>query len=153
MKIQQKIEEAQNRALELRQERENQTSVLHNDLLEEERKGHQWFRTAFNKQHALLSEELSLERQVNLTKSQQMEQIFSIDSQHMRNLEKIRMSAQEKKQMFRDEMFRQREKRSHEHEKNISRLRLRNLELESKLRAAKNDNSQQEESEKNCAIM
>jgi hypothetical protein len=64
LKVQERIQDAQKKSMELRQERETQTSTLHSDLLEEERKGHRWFRSTIARQHALLSEELALERKV-----------------------------------------------------------------------------------------
>jgi hypothetical protein len=154
MKVQTKIQEAQNKSLELRQERENQTTTLHTDLLEEERKGHRWFRSTFARQHALLSEELALERQVNQTKSQHMEQIFSIDSQHIRNIEKIRTAAQQTRQTFRDDIFRQREKHSQEHDAHMAALRLRNMELDSKLSAANfSQPVHDDKDDKGCIVM
>lgn len=154
MKVQERIQEAQNKSLELRQERENQTSSLHNDLLEEERKGHRWFRSTIAKQRALLSEELALERQVNQTKSQQMEQNFSLESEHIRNLEKIRTSSQQKRQSFRDDMFRQREHHSQEHDNHMAALRQRNMELDSKLSAANYSASESKhEEDKGCVVM
>jgi hypothetical protein len=44
----------------------------------------------FAKQHHLLAEELALERQVNQTKSEQMSELFNMESEHLRNLEEIR---------------------------------------------------------------
>ena len=153
MKVQKKIEEAQNKALELRQERENQTNSLQNDLLEEERKGHRWFRSTISKQHALLAEELALERQVNQVKSQHMEQVFTMESEHMRNLEKLRSAAQQRRQALRDDTFRQREKQSQEHESNMTALRSRIMELDSKLNAANFDADHRNDEDKGCIIM
>jgi hypothetical protein len=156
MKVQEKIQEAQNKSLALRQERETQTSTLHSDLLEEERKGHRWFRSTIARQHALLSEELALERKVGALKSQQMEQAFSVESEHIRNLEKLRTSSQQQRQSFRDDMFRQREQLSQEHDTHMAALRQRNMELDSKLSAA-NFNSGSDNKhgadEKGCIVM
>jgi len=153
MKIQDSIQAAQHKSLELRQERENQTSTLHNDLLEDERKGHRWFRSTIAKQHALLSEELSLERQVNQTKSRHMEQMFAADSEHIRNLEKIRAAAQDQRQGFRDTMFRQRDKNMQAHESMMSALRERNMELDSKLATQQIKGSEKKEKDKGCVVM
>lgn len=154
LKVQEKIQDAQKKSMELRQERENQTSTLQNDLLEEERKGHRWFRSTIARQHALLSEELSLERKVNQTKSQQMEQMFSLESEHMRNLEKIRTAAQDQRQSFRDDLFRQREKCAQEHDTTMATLRERNMELDMKLSTANfNSSETNNEDEKSCVVM
>jgi hypothetical protein len=154
LKVQEKIQDAQKKSMELRQERENQTSTLQNDLLEEERKGHRWFRSTIARQHALLSEELSLERKVNQTKSQQMEQMFSLESEHMRNLEKIRTAAQDQRQSFRDDLFRQREKCAQEHDTTMAALRERNMELDMKLSTANfNSSETSNEDEKSCVVM
>lgn len=154
LKVQEKIQDAQKKSMELRQERENQTSTLQNDLLEEERKGHRWFRSTIARQHALLSEELSLERKVNQTKSQQMEQMFSLESEHMRNLEKIRTAAQDQRQSFRDDLFRQREKCAQEHDTTMAALRERNMELDMKLSTANfNSSETNNEDEKSCVVM
>ena len=82
-----------------------------------------------------------------------MEQIFSMESEHIRNLEKIRTSAQQKRQALRDDMFRQREKQSQEHDSNMAALRLRNMELDSKLSAANFNAEHSNDDEKGCVVM
>jgi hypothetical protein len=84
-----------------------------------------------------------------------MEQTFSTESEHIRNLEKIRTSAQQKRQDCRDDLFRQRENLSQEHDTNMAALRARNMELDSKLSAANfNHNAEGKGEDHNgCIVM
>lgn len=154
MKVQEKIQEAQDKSLSLRGEREAQTSSLHSSLLEEERKGHRWFRSTLSRQHALLAEELALERQVSQTKSRHLEASFAAESEHLRALERVRSAGQEARQGVREEMFRDREKLSQQHDSSMAALRERSLALDSKLSAADFDSRDgSSRDEKGCVVM
>lgn len=151
MEIQQRIQVAQAKALELRQQREEQTNLLHNNLLESEREGHRWFRSAFANQHTLLAEELSLERQLNQRKSEQLAELFALEGEHLRHLDNIRTLGQKETQKLREEHFNKRDQLSKEHEATMTYLRMRNIELEGKL--SSNQISSTSKSEEGCQVM
>lgn len=152
MEIQQRIQVAQGKALELRQQREEQTNLLHNNLLESEREGHRWFRTAFANQHTLLAEELSLERQLNQRKSEQLAELFALEGEHLRHLDSIRTTGQKETQKLREDHFKQRDTLSKEHDTTLTYLRMRNLELNGQLNAQQNGSSNKSEHE-GCQVM
>jgi ABC-type transporter lipoprotein component MlaA len=159
IETQQKIQLAQERALTLRQQRESEANDLHREMLESEREGHKWFRQAFAKQHTYLAEELSLERQVNQRKGDQMQELFTMQSEHIKNLEDMRATAQKEFQAIRDAHFRAREVKSKQHEAALAAMRAQSLELETKLLTL-NDSLQtrhstvEEEAEKApCVVM
>lgn len=151
MEIQQRIQVAQAKSLELRQQREEQTNLLHNNLLESEREGHRWFRSAFANQHTLLAEELSLERQLNQRKSEQLAELFALEGEHLRHLDNIRTLAQKETQKLREEHFNKRDQLSREHDTTMTYLRMRNIELEGKL--SSNQNTASNKSEEGCQMM
>jgi hypothetical protein len=154
MEIQQRIQVAQAKALELRQQREDQTNTLHTNLLESEREGHRWFRNTFAKQHTLLAEELSLERQLNSRKSEQMSVLFALEGEHLRNIDNMRASAQRELQVMRDEHFAKRDKLGKDHDATVSRLRMKNMELEGMLMRAANGADPQHKGEgEACLVM
>lgn len=152
MEIQQRIQVAQSKALELRQQREEQTNLLHNNLLESEREGHRWFRTAFANQHTLLAEELSLERKLNQRKSEQMAELFALEGEHLRHMDNIRTVGQKELQKIREENFQKRDKLNKDHDAMITMLRMKNIELEGKLLNV-NQNGQQKQEGDTCEIM
>jgi hypothetical protein len=151
MEIQQRIQVAQSKALELRQQREEQTNLLHNNLLESEREGHRWFRTAFANQHTMLAEELSLERQLNQRKSEQLAELFALEGEHLRHLDTLRTVGQKETQKLREEHFHQRDTLSKEHDATLTFLRMRNIALEGKL--SSNQNQSSNKSEEGCQVM
>jgi hypothetical protein len=152
MEIQQRIQVAQGKALELRQQREEQTNLLHNNLLESEREGHRWFRTAFANQHTLLADELSLERQLNQRKSEQLAELFALEGEHLRHLDNIRTLGQRETQKLREDHFNQRDLLSKEHDTTLTYLRMRNIELEGQLTAQQNPSAHKSEHE-GCQVM
>lgn len=152
MEIQQRIQVAQSKALELRQQREEQTNLLHNNLLESEREGHRWFRTAFANQHTLLAEELSLERKLNQRKSEQMAELFALEGEHLRHMDSIRTLGQKDLQKLREENFQKRDKLNKDHDATMTMLRMKNIELEGKLLTVSQTGQQRQENEA-CKMM
>lgn len=152
MEIQQRIQVAQSKALELRQQREEQTNLLHNNLLESEREGHRWFRTAFANQHTLLAEELSLERKLNQRKSEQMAELFALEGEHLRHMDNIRTLGQKDLQKLREENFQKRDKLNKDHDSTITMLRMKSIELEGKLLTVSQNGQQRQENEA-CKMM
>ena len=152
MEIQQRIQVAQSKALDLRQQREEQTNLLHNNLLECEREGHRWFRTAFANQHTLLAEELSLERKLNQRKSEQMAELFALEGEHLRHMDNIRTLGQKDLQKLREENFQKRDKSNKDHDTTLTMLRMKNIELEGKLLNI-NQSGQQKQPDEGCQVM
>mmetsp|Transcript_1775 Transcript_1775/g.2786 ORF Transcript_1775/g.2786 Transcript_1775/m.2786 type:complete len:699 (+) Transcript_1775:51-2147(+) len=152
MEIQQRIQVAQAKALDLRQQREEQTNALQTNLLEKEREGHKWFRETYAKQHSLLAEELALERLLNQRKNEQMSELFALEGEHLRNVEMLRVEAQREMQELREQNFKKRDILSKDHDATVSVLRMRNIELEGQLMSATDGKSVRSGSEK-CAIM
>jgi hypothetical protein len=153
MDIQKRIQVAQSKALELRQQREEQSNTLHANLLENEREGHKWIKTTYARQHDLLAEELRLERDLSKKKSEHMSQLFGLEGEHIRQVEALRNMAQRDIQAAREDHFKRRELLARDRDATVSMLRRRNIELEAKLNAVGGGRTMSSEGDKGCTVM
>eukprot|EP01041_Mallomonas_annulata_P006687 gene6687-13547_t len=132
MSIQHRILKAQDRALDLRQQREVSTTAMHRDLLTGEQDCHVWFKATVSRRHSLLETELALEREIAMKRSEHANVNFNMETQYMRQVEESRVANQRAMCVLREEALKEKEGRATAHELAMTQRRAQLAELEAK---------------------
>lgn len=133
MAMQHRILKAQDRALELRLQREASTAILHKELIEGEKTSHGRYKADISRQHELLEEQLVLERMIAVKSAEYASEIYVLENQHRSSLEMIQAKAQEKLRHLREAASEEREIREVNHERTLSMKRAELMTVESQL--------------------
>lgn len=133
MAMQHRILKAQDRALELRQQREKSTATLHRDLIDGERSSHDRYKADITRQHELLEEELALERRIALKSTEFSNEMYAIESHHRSELETSQATIHQTLRQLRDVAMEDREARELAHERHLVQKRSELMAVESQL--------------------